>query len=177
MLRTADSPMPATTADLTADILCERYAGRVFKFAQFLSQDAADADDLAQETLERAIKGLKTFDPTKGNVERWLWRIAVNAGRDLGRIARRQRLVFELLVERWTNDEQAGDPSEPRSHDLLTALRGLSQRHRTVLALRYGGDLPYRDVAHALGISEAAALMATRRALAILRVRLSGVSD
>jgi len=60
-----------------------------------------------------------------------------------------------------------------RTKEVLEAVRALSPRHRAVVALRYGADLSYRQIGQALGISEAAALMATRRALAKLRKRLS----
>jgi RNA polymerase sigma-70 factor, ECF subfamily len=158
---------------MTADALCELYARRVFKFAQLVSEDSASAEDLAQDALERAIKGLKTFDPSKGEMDGWLWRIVVNSARDAGKIARRQRLVFQLLVDRWIADEASDEIGELGSDEVLNAIRTLSPRHRAVIALRYGADLTYRGVGKALGISEAAALMLTRRALVTLRVRLS----
>jgi RNA polymerase sigma factor (sigma-70 family) len=159
---------------LTPDALCQAYARRVFKFAQMISNDSAYAEDLAQDAIERAIRGLKTFDPTRGDVEGWLWRIVVNASRDAGRIAGRQRLIVELLADRLMPDGAVVDIGDRLSTvEVLAAVRALSTRHRAALALRYGADLSYRQVGQALGISEAAALMATRRALANLRSRLS----
>ena len=159
---------------LTAEALCQTYAERVYKFAQLISSDSTNADDLAQDSLERAIRGLKTFDPAKGEIEGWLWRIVVNASRDAGRIAGRQRLVFELLADRWSLDEKIVDLSDKlRTEEVLQAIRALSPRHRAVVAFHYGADLSYRQIGQVLGISEAAALMATRRALANLRSRLS----
>jgi RNA polymerase sigma factor (sigma-70 family) len=169
-----DRKRAAAPIPLSADALCQTYAARVYKFAQLVSNDSADAEDLAQDALERAIKGFKTFDPAKGEIEGWLWRIVVNAGRDAGRIAGRQRLVFELLVDRWSLDERVVDVGDQlRTDEVVQAVRALSPRHRAVVALRHGADLSYRQVGQALGISEAAALMATRRALANLRTRLS----
>ena len=145
---------------LTADTLCHTYADRVYKFGRLISMDAGDAEDLAQDALERAIRGLKTFNPAKGGVEGWPWRIVVNAGRDAGRIAGRQRLVFELLVDRWSPDENVVDFSgQLKSDEVLHAVRALSRRHRAVLALRFGADLGYRQVGQALGISEADAVV------------------
>ena len=164
----------AASTPLTAEALCQTYAERVYKFAQLVSGSSNDAEDLAQDALERAIRGLKTFDPAKGAVDGWLWRIVVNAGRDAGRIAGRQRLVLELLADRWPLDEKIIDVGDQlRTEEVLEAVRALSPRHRAVVALRYGADLNYRQVGQALGISEAAALMATRRALVNLRRRLS----
>ena len=163
----------STVRAITADALCEQYAGRVFKFALLISEDSISAEDLAQDALERAIKGLRTVDPSRGPMEGWLWRIVVNAGRDAGKIERRQRLVVKLLVDRWLHDEAVCDVGELRRQEVLEAVRTLSPRNRTVIALRFSSDLTYREVGKLLGISEAAALMATKRALAILRVRLS----
>jgi RNA polymerase sigma-70 factor, ECF subfamily len=158
----------------TAEALCQTYAGRVYKFAQLISSDSGDADDLAQDALERAIRGLKSFNPARGDIDGWLWRIVVNASRDAGRIAGRQRLVFELIADRWPLDEKIVDLGEQlRTEEVLEAVRALSLRHRAVVALRYGADLSYRHIGQSLGISEAAALMATRRALARLRIHLS----
>ncbi len=159
---------------VTADALCQTYAARVYKFAQMISSDSPDAEDLAQDALENAIRGLKTFNPAKGDIEGWLWRIVVNAGRDAGRIAGRQRLIFESIADRWPLDEEIVDlGGQLRTEEVLEAVRALSPRHRAVVALRFGADLSYRHIGQSLGISEAAALMTTRRALANLRTRLS----
>jgi RNA polymerase sigma-70 factor (ECF subfamily) len=162
------------TAPLSVDELCQAYAPRVYKFAQLISNDSTSAEDLAQDALERAIRGLKTFDSSKGEIEGWLWRIVVNAGRDAGRIAGRQRLAFELLADRWALEQRANNPRDQlRTDEVVEAVRALTPRHRAVVALRFSADLSYRDVGQVLGVSEAAALMATRRALANLRARLS----
>jgi RNA polymerase sigma-70 factor (ECF subfamily) len=142
-----------------------------------VSADSSSAEDLAQDALERALRGLSTFDPKRGDVEAWLWRVVVNASRDAGRIARRQRLIVEVLADRWRAEERVFDVANIRTDDLLTAIRTLSSRHRSVIALRYGADLGYKEVGRALGISEAAALMSTRRALAILRRRFAQEAD
>jgi RNA polymerase sigma-70 factor (ECF subfamily) len=150
------------------------YAKRIYKFAQMISTDSRNAEDLAQDALERAIRGLKSFDPAKGEIEGWLWRIVVNASRDAGRIVGRQRLAFERLADRWVVDQKVVDLADHISRaEVLDAVRALSPRHRAVIALRYGADLDFQHVGQALGITESAASMVTRRALANLRTRLS----
>jgi RNA polymerase sigma-70 factor, ECF subfamily len=174
-LMSLDESRPtATASDLTAETLCEIYAKRIYKFAQMISTDSRNAEDLAQDALERAIRGLKSFDPAKGEIEGWLWRIVVNASRDAGRILGRQRLAFERLAGRWVVDQKVVDLADHISRaEVLDAVRALSPRHRAVIALRYGADLDFQHVGQALGITESAASMVTRRALANLRTRLS----
>ena len=166
-----DTPLRvAAPATLSADELCERYGYRVYQFASMVARDDFEADDLAQTALERAIRGLHRFDPRKGDVEAWLWRIVVNVARDAGRAALRRQLLIERLV--WfhrgmsTYDDIPGGIDDER---LLEAVRALTGLQRSVLALRYGADLDYRRVAAALRISPGAATVAGHRALKALR--------
>lgn len=59
----------------TAALAC---LGHVARFAQSLTRDAADADDLVQETYLRAFRGRHTFQPD-GNMRRWLFTICKHA--------------------------------------------------------------------------------------------------
>jgi len=52
---------------------------------------------------------------------------------------------------------------------VTTALAGLGDRERQLIGLRVAGDLTYREIADVLGTSEAAAKVATHRALTKLR--------
>ena len=76
---------------VTAEELCRMYAASVCRFAAMVSASPADAEDLAQEALMRAVRSLRTYDPSRGSMESWLWRVVANAARDSAR--RRQRLL------------------------------------------------------------------------------------
>jgi RNA polymerase sigma-70 factor, ECF subfamily len=164
-----DDDSPCDT--LTPEQLCLGYAHRVYQFALMVCRDATEAEDLAQDALVRAISRLDQFDPARGNLETWLWRIVTNVARDAGRVKRRQR----ALLQRLFLAQPAVELTEPdvslhiADEDLLAAIRELDARPRAVIALRFGADLDYAGVGEALGLSPAAAKMATRRALATLR--------
>jgi RNA polymerase sigma factor (sigma-70 family) len=167
------STEPAVRID--ADELCDRYAVRVFRFAALLSRDPADAQDLAQAALERAIRALPRTELRTGGVEGWLWRIVVNAARDAGRAARRRQLLMERLLAHASPHAAELDVEETISNDeLLVAVRRLPRRQRTVIALRFGADLDYGSVGAALGVSSVAARLTTRRALLALKAQLEG---
>lgn len=166
------SAREAATALSTGE-LCERYAARVYHFAAMVAGSDLEAEDLAQSALERALRGLPQFDSRKGQVEAWLWRIVVNVARDAGRAAVRRQRVWERLVQlrwSWTPDDDI--PLGIDDDRLLNAVRTLTPRQRSVLALRFGADLDYAGVAAALGISSGAATVATHRALKALRQKL-----
>jgi len=64
---------------LTADALCQTYTARVYKFAQLVSKSSANAEDLAQDALERAIT-TDRYQQAPGQVDR-LWILNVEGRR------------------------------------------------------------------------------------------------
>jgi RNA polymerase sigma factor (sigma-70 family) len=68
----------------------DRYRELIFAFARRLGLQSADADDVAQETLERVRRALPRFDydPTKGRFRSWLQTAARRATHDRRRIGK-----------------------------------------------------------------------------------------
>lgn len=159
----------------TADELCQVYAADVCRFAALMSASPADAEDLAQEALFKAVRGLHGFDPARGSVSGWLWRIVANAARDAaGRRRRWSDLVVRVgvLTPRESETVEEAALARIRDGELRRLLATLPLRDRTLLALRYGAGLDAADVGKAMNLQPEAAGKAIRRALARLRARL-----
>jgi RNA polymerase sigma-70 factor (ECF subfamily) len=140
-----------------------------------MAADAADADDLAQEALLRAIRGLRSYDSARGSMDGWLWRIVANAARDsAGRRQRMRDLVTRLgvLMPRESANVEDAVLKRLRDAELHARIRRLPLRDRTLIALRYGAGLDTDEVGAAVGLSPESAGKAIRRALARLRARL-----
>jgi RNA polymerase sigma factor (sigma-70 family) len=139
-----------------------------------VSRNHMEAEDLAQDALVRAITRLDQFDPRRGEIEAWLWRIVANVTRDAGRMARRRQALLERLLLRLpqSGPVQADISDSIGDEELLAAVRELDRRSRALIALRFGADLDYARVGTILGMSPSAARMATQRALSELRRRL-----
>ena len=163
------APPPATAAEF-----CERYAASVHRFAYMLSRDPESALDLAQDVLERAIRTFGSFDPSQGNAEGWLWKVALNVARDAGRASKRRDALILRAMTMFPRPPQPAPSAPPgvSDLDLMRAVRRLSARHRTVIALRFGSDRVYAAIGSLLGVSSPAAKMALRRALDALRLTL-----
>lgn len=169
-------PVPITPSVTPQDSLIERYWDRAYRFAVFITGDTEEASDVAQEALARALAKVSRYDPDRGSFESWLWRIVLNVARDSRRAAsRRQRRWERVRRFHWEPALEVEDLALQRLDDraVLAAVRRLPDRWRAVIALRFGAELTYREIGDQLGISEAAALMATRRALAALKRDLS----
>jgi RNA polymerase sigma factor (sigma-70 family) len=160
-------------AGLTAQELCDTYAQRVYGFAAMVAGCPADADDLAQTALERALRALPRLDG-RDRVEGWLWRIVVNAARDAGRVERRRRRLFDRLAAVRGEDDELVPAVAARDDELIDAIRRLPPRQRAVVALRYGADLDWAAVARTLDTTSGAARLLNHRALRSLRGALTG---
>ena len=162
---------------LTPERLAREYAPLVYRFSAMVCRDQAQSEDLAQDALVRAMKVLHRFDPTRGSVEGWLWRIVVNLARDRRRAAGRWAMVWERLVAGGSREETE-EPVESlvlrqlRDAELLEAVRALPCRQRTLIGLRFGAQLSYAEIAAQFGQNEPAVKQATYRALTRLRKRL-----
>jgi RNA polymerase sigma-70 factor (ECF subfamily) len=162
---------------VTPEALARDHAQRVFRFARMLCHNPADSEDLAQEALLKAMRGLHRFDPRRGSLDTWLWTIVMNVARDAGRASTRTQTLWELIVLRYRS-ETAEDEVETlalrRLSDaqLLDQVTRLPRRYRSLIALRFGGDLSYEEIAQLLHENPAALRQTMRRALKALRIRL-----
>ena len=163
----------STVGPVTADELCQLYAPLVCRFASLMAPTPHDAEDLAQESLLRAVRGLPSFDPRRGTPKAWLWRIVANAANDAA--SRRQRLndlIVRLRILSPPETESIEDAAimQIRDGELRALLARLPLRDRRLLALRYGADLGPAEIADVLGLTTPTASRAIRRALARLRL-------
>lgn len=165
---------------LTPERLCQEYAAAICRFAALLSPTPDEAADLAQETLLRAVRKLDQFDPRRGSMEAWLWRIAANTARDLKRRATRRTALWRRLTTWWqepTTSVEARALDAVTSRELVAAVHSLPARDRLLIGLRFGADLDLAAVGAAVGIGEAAAGRAVLRALLKLRAQLEAHRD
>jgi RNA polymerase sigma factor (sigma-70 family) len=175
---TETSPPPAP-GPLTPERLAEEFAPLVYRFSAMVCRDRAQSEDLAQDALLRAMRALHRYDPARGTVDAWLWRIVVNLARDAGRAAGRWDLVWDRLTagraaEPWAEAVESLAMRRLRDAELLEAVRALPRRYRTLVGLRFGAGLSYAEMGAQLGQREEAVKQATYRALAALRRQLEG---
>jgi RNA polymerase sigma factor (sigma-70 family) len=121
-----------------------------------------EAEDCFQETFLAALRAYPRLHDGR-NLRSWVLTIAHRKAMDAHRAGRRRPRPVEEVPERAA--EPAGD-AEPA---LWRAVRALPERQRSAVALRYVGDLSYREVARVMGGTEAAARQNARAGLERLR--------
>lgn len=145
--------------------LYERYSQEVYRFALFLSGDAATADDLTSETFVRAWAGSGQI--RQATVKAYLFTIVRNLHRDLIRRQKPRGELDESLPDPAANPERAAGKRLELAR-VLGGLRRLTPLDRTLLLLRIHEEMPYEEIGEAVGLDAAAVRMRIHRARAKL---------
>jgi RNA polymerase sigma factor (sigma-70 family) len=116
------------------------------------------AEDAFQETFLRALRGYPRLRHAR-NLRAWAFTIATRVALD---DRRREPPTAEL-------PELGGNDSRPAYAELEHLAADLPRTERAAVVLRYGYDLPYADIAAALGGTEDAARQAASAGVRRLR--------
>lgn len=154
-----------------------RHYERVYRYAYRLAGSAGDAEDLTQETFVKAQERLAQLrDPERA--AGWLLAIARNLFLQKRRQEQRAReLPMESLEELSDDAETAwlADDLDPEA--LQAALLELPEEFRTALVLFYFEELPYKEIAEALGVPIGTVMSRLARGKAHLRRRLTQAAE
>jgi RNA polymerase sigma-70 factor, ECF subfamily len=173
--------------DLAFETIVKRHRQRILGLALRYTRSREDAEDVAQQTFQRAFIHLLGFEG-RSSFSTWLTSIAINHALIL---LRKRRALRELPLEDPSNDERttpaleiadAGPDPEAsclqgeRARILSAAVRELSPGMQRAVELQELGELTTRETARHMGLSVSAVktrLFRARRNLAkSLRCRI-----
>lgn len=126
---------------------------RLRRFARALARDAADADDVVQIAVERALKARDQWQPGT-RMDSWLFRIVRNAWIDETRTRGRHARIFAPEEDGASVGADPAPALEARI-DLgkaQTAMQRLPNEQREAIALVLVEGLGYAEAADVLGI-------------------------
>ncbi len=129
------------------DELVELHHSAIFRFLVQLTRHREDAEDLAQQTLMRAIRGASRFDG-RGSLRAWLLGIAF---REFTK-HRRRRVWLPLLSEAISTSRDFESVND--SEALLAALARLKPDRRAIFLMHHVEEVSVLEIAEALQIPE-----------------------
>jgi RNA polymerase sigma-70 factor (ECF subfamily) len=118
-----------------------------------LCRNPSDAEDLLQDTIERALRFEASFEPGT-NLKAWLHQILFSVFVSRCRRLRRERRALDVLSSdpcAWLRDE-VPQPHPGLSRSLESAIEALPQQFAAVIRLVDIGERSYRDAADQLGV-------------------------
>ena len=172
----------ALRGDRTAcEALVCRWSARVLAVCHARVANRHAAEDLAQESLLRGMRGLQTLDePDKFGP--WLCGIATRVCLDWRKAKQSSQVPFTSLAAGSWTDEMAvtnAESAESRVERadelqrLMSEVESLPENHREVLMLFYYQEMTYHEMAEAIGVSTATINARLTQARAMLRERMS----
>jgi len=185
---TALDAMAITTADDAAAQafarVVETHRPQIFRFLLSSTRDVDLAETLTQECFLKAHRNWGSFRGDSSAMT-WLMRIAINLQKDHWR---NRRMQFWRTTRTNSVDlDEASDwlPSgessieqqllaRERVSQVWKAVKGLSERQRTVFLLRYVEEQELSEIAAATGLSEGTVKAHLSRAVARVRLELGG---
>ncbi len=166
------------------ELLVTRYEKYVYKHAYYITDNAEDAADLAQEIFLRLWRGLGDY---RGDARffSYLARVVHNVSVDRGRAKKTITDTLSLSQQSGTEDapptvpEPQAQPEEvqpellaeknERARLLHDAIAALSPEHRAVVILRDMEGYAYADIARMLSLDEGTVRSRLFRARSALR--------
>ncbi len=132
---------------IETETLVERYQDNLFAVAFHVCKNAADADDVVQETFIQYHTTAKQFE-NEQHIKAWLLRVAINRAVNVTRsLWRRQSVPLEDYIETLSFET-------PQAETLFEEVMKLPEKYRLVIHLFYYEDCSVRDIAGILKISE-----------------------
>jgi RNA polymerase sigma-70 factor (ECF subfamily) len=145
------------------EVLVERHARRIFSQARRMTRTREDAEDVVQQSLQKAFTHLRQFEG-KSAFSTWLTRIVINEALIF---LRKSRGLREVLINDSTEGEEAfaleipdsgPNPEDSysqreRQHILLAAMKGLPHGTRRAFQLRELDERSTEETARIMGIS------------------------
>jgi len=126
---------------------------RLRRFAHALSRTGADADDLTQATVERALRSRAQWQPGT-RLDSWLYRIMRNLWIDTVRARGRKDKVEAPAdeAERLGEDPRGAMDAAIDLARIMAAMQRLPDEQREVVALILIEGFGYRETAELLGL-------------------------
>jgi RNA polymerase sigma factor (sigma-70 family) len=126
---------------------------RLRRFAHTLSRNPADADDLTQATVERALRSQALWEPGT-RLDSWLYRIMRNLWIDTVRSRGRKEDLHAPVeeAERMGEDPRSAIEASIDLKKAMAAMQSLPDEQREIVSLILIEGFGYRECSEILGL-------------------------
>lgn len=140
-------------AEAFGELIAEHY-DLIHRTAWKWCGNRADAEDIAQDVCVKLGSAIAGFDG-RSAFSSWVYRITLNAVRDLQRAGKRRGRHADAYAEVTPEDQPAEQEEAATSRQLWDAVRALPDKQRDAVLLVYAEELSHAAAAEIMGIREA----------------------
>ena len=150
----------------------------VYNYVYMMLLNKEITEDIVSESFLKAYKNYSLYDPEKSGVRTWLCRIAKNTVIDHARSQSAKKVISIDEAPEPSYEEEYKALQSDANRRAFEVLKGLTQRERVFLALRYKLELSNDEVAALTNSNPKAVSEKYRRILAKSRKLLekNGIS-
>ena len=144
------------TEMLQFDDIYDEYYNKIYKYTNYRVNNHSDVEDLVSQIFLKIHEKLHTFKPDIGNLSTWIFTIASNTIKDYyKRNQIRQFLSLDSLKSEPKYDYSMEDSLEKEEEYLLLrkTIKSLPKRGQQLIALKYGAELTYDEIAKIMKIT------------------------
>lgn len=157
-------------------LLVERHTRAIYRAAYRITGNAADADDVVQETFLRAYRAIERYD-ARASFTTWIHRIAINGSLDLIDSRKRREGRHSAGEDLAAIASTAATPDRvvhgiEMQRAVASAMERLSGNERTAFVLRHFEGMPLEEIGQILGTQINATKNTVFRAVKKLREQL-----
>jgi RNA polymerase sigma-70 factor (ECF subfamily) len=149
------------------EALFRQYQDEVFRWVVRIVRDRGLAEDATVDAFWRAYRARARFDPAR-SFGAWMRRIATNTA--LTHLEARKRRDRDVALD---GREPAPARTPERQGEIASAFAALPPRLRVAAVLALVEELPYADIADALGVPTGTVKSRVFRAIRLLRQELA----
>lgn len=151
----------------------EQYYTPIYRYISFRVSDSQSVEDLTSEVFLRLLNALRDHNAPQNTLRGWLYGVASNIVKEYYRQKKRANLAAldESIPSNGRSLHQQLE-SKLLGEKLLTVMKDLTEDQQNVLALRFGFEMPIKEVAAVMGKSEGSVKMLQARAVASLSNRI-----
>ena len=148
-------------------VIMDKYKDNLFSAAFNVCKNAADADDIVQETLIQYHESNKQFD-NEQHIRAWLIRVAINKAKNINMsFWRRSSVPLEDYIDTLTFET-------PEAKGLFEEVMMLPEKYRIVIHLFYYEDYTIKEIAGILRMGESNVKVRLNRGRKLLKKKLQG---
>lgn len=128
----------------------------LFRVAYRITASEDAAEDLCQDAFFRLYEKGMTF-PNQDEAKYWLIRVVKNAALNYAKRKDRERKAYQKAFREDHRVQETGETvflKNETKNEVKEAMDRLPENLRTVLILKEYGELNYKEIGRALGISE-----------------------
>ena len=148
----------------------DEYYEKVFKSVYMRLLHMENTEDIVQDTFVKAMKAYDRFDPKVSSVYTWLCTIATNTLYDHFRKTGSDKVIsledyMEAGFEPGSADPELEKLTEGYARSAYVILSRLNENDRSLLSMRFGLEMSYKEMADVLSSNEKAVAKKMERLL------------